>query len=1034
MTPYIARFVIAATLLAVPGTVLAQSVFTTRPDDPQAVHLTADTFGVRGDDDADDSAGIQAAVDKAGAAPAGGILLLPPGRYVVTKTIYVWRAVRLVGYGPTRPTLVLPPATPGFQKGMGVMALFTSIRPGQRVPGGVASPPQGSVPPNDQIPDANQTTFYSGMSNIDVEVGDGNPAAVAIRFHVAQHGILSHMHFRTGSGLAAVYQIGNQADHLRFSGGRYGILTENTTPYWPFTLLDSVFEGQRDAAIREHLAGLTVVRTTFRNVPIGIEIDGGYSDQLWVKDSRFENVSHAAVVVSNEKNALTQIGFESAECDNVPVFARFRDSGRTEVGAGPAYRVTAFNYGLFMPASGGMGRLDTTYRTERLAQLPPPLPPAIRALPPTERWVNVHTLGVKGDGVTDDTDAIRKAIASHPILYFPTGYYIVSDTITLRSDTVVVALHPGTTQLDLPDSSPGFAGVGPPKALLETPQGGTNIVSGLGLYTGGINPRAVAALWMSGESSLMYDVRFHGPFVFFPQQVRDTHYKVAQPAPPGAAGRWGAQYPSLWVTRGGGGTFASVWSPNTYARSGFYVSDTTTPGHVYELSSEHHLAHEIKLERVANWAFHAPQTEEEAATSPDAVAIEIVDSTNVTFNNFKAYRVTRSHAPYPAAVRIYNSTNIRFRNVRVNSEHGYGVCDENGCGTFLRAGKFPYDNAIQDMTRRVEVRERDFAVWEFAGDSARPPAAPPSSMLAPGATLERLEGGFHAVSGAAVDAAGTLYFVDNADHRIYSWSRDSGLSIVGDAPLDPVNLAVARSGDLLVLSSSGRDGTVYSMRRGASSDTITTIEPGPMAAPTDAMFVLPVNVWVDGQFADQLDLETYQFRTLPQMLAADVGAPKARAYVSPDGSLVLPAGRVFRQPAAEYYPGIDTTGWRWSHNLDAFGLVTARAGERIYVVASAENRTYRALVGADGTLRDLTPFAERGGEGVAFDSKGNVYVLNGQIFVYDPEGRPLGQIDVPERPIGLVFGGADRQTLFILTRHTLYAVKTQVAGQASAGR
>jgi sugar lactone lactonase YvrE len=41
---------------------------------------------------------------------------------------------------------------------------------------------------------------------------------------------------------------------------------------------------------------------------------------------------------------------------------------------------------------------------------------------------------------------------------------------------------------------------------------------------------------------------------------------------------------------------------------------------------------------------------------------------------------------------------------------------------------------------------------------------------------------------------------------------------------------------------------------------------------------------------------------------------------------------------------------------------------------------------------------------------------------------------VPERPIGLVFGGADRQTLFILTRHTLYAVKTQVAGQASAGR
>ena len=57
-----------------------------------------------------------------------------------------------------------------------------------------------------------------------------------------------------------------------------------------------------------------------------------------------------------------------------------------------------------------------------------------------------------------------------------------------------------------------------------------------------------------------------------------------------------------------------------------------------------------------------------------------------------------------------------------------------------------------------------------------------------------------------------------------------------------------------------------------------------------------------------------------------------------------------------------------------------------------------------------------------------MYVLNGQIYVYGPAGRPMGQIDVPERPVGLAFGGADRQTLFILTRHALYAVKTRVGG------
>ena len=77
------------------------------------------------------------------------------------------------------------------------------------------------------------------------------------------------------------------------------------------------------------------------------------------------------------------------------------------------------------------------------------------------------------------------------------------------------------------------------------------------------------------------------------------------------------------MTRGGGGTFNNIWSPNTYAQSGFYVSDTTTPGHVYQLSAEHHLFGEIKLDRVENWDFNAPQTEEEAPTSPEAVAFEI---------------------------------------------------------------------------------------------------------------------------------------------------------------------------------------------------------------------------------------------------------------------------------------------------------------------------------------------------------------------------------------------------------------------------
>ena len=59
------------------------------------------------------------------------------------------------------------------------------------------------------------------------------------------------------------------------------------------------------------------------------------------------------------------------------------------------------------------------------------------------------------------------------------------------------------------------------------------------------------------------------------------------------------------------------------------------------------------------------------------------------------------------------------------------------------------------------------------------------------------------------------------------------------------------------------------------------------------------------------------------------------------------------------------------------------------------------------------------------DVAGNVYIANGQVFVYDASGKAIGRIDVPQRPIGLVFGGPDRRTLFILTHHTLYAVQTK---------
>src|ERR1035438_6661614 len=179
----------------------AVSIITTRVEDPRAIYMDAPATA------GDSSAALQAAIDRASGAGREGIVFVPAGRYTITRSVFLWPGVRLIGYGSTRPVLVLPPNTPGFQKGMGVMVIFTGLTPHEQPRAGnrIAFPPPGSVPPNNNVADANPNTFYSAMSNIDIEIGDDNPAAVAVRFHVAQHSFLTHMDFHLGSGLAGVF-------------------------------------------------------------------------------------------------------------------------------------------------------------------------------------------------------------------------------------------------------------------------------------------------------------------------------------------------------------------------------------------------------------------------------------------------------------------------------------------------------------------------------------------------------------------------------------------------------------------------------------------------------------------------------------------------------------------------------------------------------------------------------------------------------------------------------------------------------------
>jgi len=483
---------------------------------------------------------------------------------------------------------------------------------------------------------------------------------------------------------------------------------------------------------------------------------------------------------------------------------------------------------------------------------------------------------------------------------------------------------------------------------------------------------------------MMNDVRFlggHGTSKL--DGSRDNPYNNTHTADPDLRRRWDGQYPSLWVTDGGGGTFLDLWTPDTFSQAGMLISDTSTEGRVYEMSSEHHVRHEVQLRNVSNWRIYALQTEEERGEGGFALPLEIEGSSNITVANFHIYRVISNYQPFPYAVKVSNSKNIRFRNVHCYSN-----------------SKVSFDAAVFDQTNNIEIRQRAFAWLNLSGNQQRARTKAPSPVLAIGARVEQLTGGFYNISGGAVSPAGDFYFVDAHWQRIYSWSAASRqLSTVRDNPLDPINLAFDKAGNLMVLSYSG-NGTVYSFHPDSPSQEVQLLAAAP-AAPRPGMIpVLPV-----GDFRVEVPAR-----------------PKPSQYVSPDGTTFIAADQAFVTGAMNW-------GVKGSPLLRSFGLAPAATGKPFYITDESELRTYAATLAPDGNISDMKLFAELGGEGVAADAQGNVYIAAGQIYVYSPAGKLMDTIEVPERPLQLVFGGKDGRTLFIAARSSLYAVSMRTRGR-----
>ncbi|HEY5464805.1 MAG TPA: glycosyl hydrolase family 28-related protein [Hanamia sp.] len=967
--------------------VKSKSFYTKQLKDSDAVYFTPGNFNIKADGKMDVSDALQKALYDLKTTHNFGVLFLSEGKYLISKTIYVPQAIRIIGYGANRPLIVLEKNAPGFQQ-----ADSTDKGKAKYMFWFIHSVPK----PGQPVRDAGAGTFYSAMSNVDLQIEDGNPFAVALRTHYAQHSFIEHVDIHTGNGLAGMFDVGNEMSDVRFFGGDYGIYTTKPSPGWQFMMTDTYFEGQRKAAIRTQEAGLTIVRMRVKNVPTVIDINPNYTEKLFMEDCRFEEVKEQAILISLGDNAGNQISLKNIDCSNVPVLVSYRGNNDKVEGKGKIYKVKEFMHGLQMDSLNADPVIKTIADIDELKVLPEPVQKDIPALPDIDTWVNLKSLGATGDGTTDDTKAIQDAIDQYPTIYVPQGWYRVSETIKLKPNTVLIGLSPIATQFILAENTPAFGGFGGPKALLETSKGGNNIVTGIGLSTGADNPRAVACKWMAGEHSYMNDVKFiggHGTMQWIWKRKSEQKDIYGDNLVNGFDPSWDTQYWSLWITDGGGGTFKDIWTANTWASSGTYISNTSTPGHIYAMSVEHHVHNEIRFNNVANWKVYALQLEEESRESSQCQPMELEDCNNMVFANLYMFRVIRVNVPYPYSIRNWGSSNIEFLNV-----HNYSQI------------KYTTSNPLYDVNSNTTVRP-----WEFNRlyiDKAT--TVPVFNNDA----VNQLSTGFEFAEGICRDSKNNVYFCDSRMRRIYKWDAATRqTTLLADYHWEPLSLACDKNDNLLVVFK-------YVPKKGHlvnGKQEVFTNPPDAAGTSFSGWGNSGFATWVYSVDPSNPDetihlMDTVKMGSIPHVYKAlypghrwrdyhdfnsiTVSRPLA-CFIAPDGVTIIP--KVYDLARATC-------------------LAEAFPGKPAYVTDEYDKRTVKLDVDAQGYVSNLKYFAEKGEFGTAEDSNGNVYIADGQVYMYNTSGKLQKEIKTPERPTSIVIS-SDNKTLYITGANSLYSKK-----------
>ena len=105
--------------------------------------------------------------------------------------------------------------------------------------------------------------------------------------------------------------------------------------------------------------------------------------------------------------------------------------------------------------------------------------------------------------------------------------------------------------------------------------------------------------------------------------------------------------------------------------------------------------------------------------------------------------------------------------------------------------------------------------------------------------------------------------------------------------------------------------------------------------------------------------------------------------------------------------------------------------EKFLYIADTELGHIRAFdVNADGSIANSRVFCKvERPDGFRVDVEGGLYIAAMKsVEIFDRTGNRVGEITLPERPANVAFGDADRKTLYICARTSLYRARVNVPG------